>query len=351
MANAIQTPNGKWKCTVYLGKDDNGKQIRKCITADRKKDAEDRARAYQVANKKDYVICDKSMTVGEAIDRYVTMKEQEVKDGKCSPTTLSGYKSYQNNLIDDIKDVLVLKISDRILNDWISKLEKDHKPKSCKNAYSLVRASLMEVLPRSTVLDWRIKLPTISKKKVNVPTEANIMKLLEYLKGYDYDMYIAVLLASFGTMRRSEICALTADDVEGNTIHISKALVHDRDIDDWVLKSTKTDFSERDVIMPDFVIKALPKSGKLVGINPQRVTDRFVKYLKRLNMRTFRFHDLRHYSASIMHELGASNETIMARGGWSNDFTLTTHYRGSMDEYSAKFTEKLNKHFEDTFAV
>ena len=68
-------------------------------------------------------------------------------------------------------------------------------------------------------------------------------------------------------------------------------------------------------------------------------------------MRTFRFHDLRHYSASIMHALGASNEIIMHRGGWSNDQTLNEHYRGNMSEYDAAFTEKLNKHFSKKFVI
>lgn len=46
--------------------------------------------------------------------------------------------------------------------------------------------------------------------------------------------------------------------------------------------------------MPDFVINLLPKEGKLVQINPSCVSNRFIKYLKRLDMRRFRFHDLRH---------------------------------------------------------
>ena len=350
MAKAKQLPSGNWRCQAYLGLDKNGKAIMKSITAPTKRDAETMCKALEVDKRSSATVIDRDMTVGQSVELYIAGKELEVQKGKCSPPTLTAYKSYSNNLMDDIKDIPATKITDSILNKWIENLETDHSAKSCKNAYSLVRASLMEVLPRSTVLDWRIKLPTISKKKVNVPTETNILTLLNYLKGYDKDVYIACLLASFGTMRRSEICALTADDVEGNVIHINKALVLDNDRHEWIEKSTKTELSERDVVMPDFVIKELPKNGRLVNINPQRVTDRFVKYLKRLNMRTFRFHDLRHYSASIMHEMGASNETIMARGGWSNDYTLNQHYRGVMQEYNDAFTVKLNQHFEERFA-
>lgn len=48
-------------------------------------------------------------------------------------------------------------------------------------------------------------------------------------------MEIAVYLAAFGTLRRSEVCALTADDVNGNIISVNKVLV-DKGANEWVLK-------------------------------------------------------------------------------------------------------------------
>ena len=208
----------------------------------------------------------------------------------------------------------------------------------------------MEVLPRSVVIDWRIDLPSLGKKKVNVPSEDDIDAVIDYLKEKDPDLFRAVLLSAFGTLRRSEISALTADDVSGNVIHINKAIVKSSN-GEWILKGTKTDMSTRDVVLPQFVIDELPKEGHIVDIDPARITDRFIKALKRLDRRTFRFHDLRHYSASIMHALGASNEIIMSRGGWSNDQTLNAHYRGTISEYEKDFTEKLNDHFTERFGA
>ncbi len=242
-------------------------------------------------------------------------------------------------------------INDTILNEWIDSIEEDHKPKTVKNAWSLCRASLIDVLPRSTVIDWRIELPKATRTKVSVPLEADILTMLNYVREYDHDMYVACLLATCGTLRRSEICALTAEDIDRNTCvaHINKALVLN-DKREWVLKGTKTELSTRDVVLPAAVIKALPEVGKIVSINPSRVSDRFFKYLKKLDLH-FRFHDLRHYSASIMHELGASDVVIQHRGGWSDCETLNKHYKGTMEEYEAKFTEKLNNHFEKRFAI
>ena len=253
-------------------------------------------------------------------------------------------------VIDYIKDIPCVKITDRILQQWLDELEEEHSPKTLKNAYSLIHASLMEVLPRSTVLDWRIKLPTISKKKVVVPSMEEINTLLSYFKENDKDMYIVCLLSAFGTMRRSEMCGLTAEDVCDNIISINKALVLNGDSHDWILKTTKTEQSTRDVVMPVKVIKELPKEVRIVNLTPSAVTDRFIRARRKLNINDdVTLHCLRHFSASIMHELGALNETIMRRGGWSNDFTLNRHYRGSIEEYDRAFTDKLNNTLENAF--
>ena len=350
MAKAEKLPSGKWRCRVFLGRDANGKMIRRSFTASSKKEAEEKAKRCEIQDKKGTRLDDADMTVLNAVDRYISKKTAEMEKGKISPTTLTAYDSYRRNLMDDIGAFPVRKITDRILNEWISDLEENHSAKTIKNAWSLVRSSLMEVLPRSTVIDWRIDLPGMSKKKVTVPKESDLKKLLQYLKGTDYDLYLACLLSAFGTMRRSELCALTADDVHGNVISVNKALVRDSE-GNWILKTTKTEMSVRDIVMPDFVINALPTEGNLININPSRISDRFFKVMTKLEIEKFRFHDLRHYSASIMHALGASNEIIMHRGGWSNDQTLNAHYRGNMSEYDAKFTEKLNDHFSEKFVI
>lgn len=62
-------------------------------------------------------------------------------------------------------------------------------------------------------------------------------------------------------------------------------------------------------------------------------------------MQRFRFHDLRHYSASIMHAIGVPDVYIMERGGWSSDHTLKRIYCGAMDDFSQKFTNLTNEHF------
>ncbi|MBR0090420.1 MAG: site-specific integrase, partial [Lachnospiraceae bacterium] len=58
-----------------------------------------------------------------------------------------------------------------------------------------------------------------------------------------------------------------------------------------------------------------------------------------------RFHDLRHYSASILHAIGVPDQYIMERGGWSDDRVLKAVYRNTLDDQSKAFTKKANDYF------
>lgn len=356
--NCHKLPSGNWRCIADLGTDQTGKRIRKSFTAKTKQDAIDLAKRCEVLEKDSMrSVSDKDITVRLALERYINKRKDGIttKDGvplkKVSPSTIRGYEAILNNNINMIADIPCLKLDDAILQKWIGALCSELSAKSVRNAWFLVTAALKDVIPVSRVIDFHVDLPAISKKDVFVPHEADIEKLIDYLRENEPQLYRAVILAAFGTLRRSEICALTSEDIdrENNVVSVNKALVESYS-GSYVLKDTKTELSERDVVLPSFVIDALPSSGKIIDHYPAWVSKRFNHVLSDLDIPHFRFHDLRHYSASIMHFLGAPNETIMHRGGWASDVCLNQHYRGNMSEYDKAFTEKLNEHFENKFA-
>lgn len=350
---AVKLPSGAWRCEAFLGRDKKGKRIRRSFTAPTKREAEALARKCEVEQKPSMRgIEDKDITVGVAVKRYCDKKEAEAKKEKISPSTVRGYKKIYENNIDNIADIPCIKLEDYMINEWIDDLSEELSAKSIRNIWGLVHASLMDVLPRSRVLDFRVDLPPISKKKVVVPSEEDIHRLLAHLRANDYQFYCAAMLAAFGTLRRSEICALTAEDIDRkhNIVHINKAMVEGI-YSGYTLKKTKTESSERDVVLPAFVVNALPEEGKIINVLPAWITEHFGQTLQKLDIPHFRFHDLRHYSASIMHYLQIPDETIMRRGGWATDHALHAHYRGVMSEYDKTYTEKLNEHFKDKFAI
>ncbi len=75
------------------------------------------------------------------------------------------------------------------------------------------------------------------------------------------------------------------------------------------------------------------------------ITSRFNHILINAGVPHFRFHDLRHYCASIMHALGVPDAYIMERGGWGNDSTLKNVYRHALEENTNEMSTKTNDYF------
>ena len=115
----------------------------------------------------------------------------------------------------------------------------------------------------------------------------------------------------------------------------------------WRIKEPKTYSSYREIEYPPFVIEKLKgREGRVVQATPDQVTDRFQSAIRAAGLPHFRFHDLRHYAASIMHAIGIPDQYIMARGGWKSDSVMKTVYRNVIDLEAVRQNEKINKHFE-----
>ena len=113
----------------------------------------------------------------------------------------------------------------------------------------------------------------------------------------------------------------------------------------WVIKQPKTGSSYRTVEMPTFVMeKIATKKGRVVNLTPNQITQQFGWKLKQLDVPHFRFHDLRHYAASIMH--GSGTRQILQRGGWASDNIMKSVYRNVIDLESARQNKAINSHFE-----
>lgn len=355
MPTAKKLPSGSWRCQVYSHNefifDDKGhavidpktkkqksKRIYESFTCDDptsagKRTAEQMATEFAVNKERmerhNYII-------SEAMEKYVDSKRKIL-----SPATIRGYNTMIKNSFETIKNLPTKKISQETIQIWANSYSANHSPKTVNNAHGFL-ASVLAIYEPS--LRLKTKLPMLVKPDLYTPSDGDIKTLLDYVK--DTEMEKAVLLASFGAMRRGEICALTDKDISGNIIKISKSMVRSND-GGFTIKSPKTTSSFREVEMPDFVMKVFEGvSGQLVKIHPEDISKNFGNTLKKAGLPHFRFHDLRHYSASIMHALGVPDQYIMQRGGWKTDRVLKQVYRNVMEEENKKFTNKINSHFE-----
>lgn len=340
MAKAKKLPSGSWRCLVYDYTDVNGKRIYKSFTSTDsspkgKREVELMAAEY-AAGKESRRIAKK--TFEEALEEYINSRESVLSAG-----TIREYRRSQKADFKAINQVSVYDITQDDIQRVINDKAKTCKPKTVRNLHGLISAVLKYARPDFAL---NTTLPQKQRPKLYIPTDSDVQKLIESV-GNDNDMLLAILLAAFGPLRRSEICGLETSDIKDGTAHIQRAVVLDEH-NRWVTKSPKSTAGDRYIPLPDFVIaKMSGQSGKVVELMPSNITDRFEWILKRSGLPHFRFHDLRHYCASIQHAMGIPDAYIMQRGGWGSDAVLKTVYRHALEDKEIEMNKKANDYFSN----
>lgn len=340
MAKAKKLPSGSWRVLVYDYIDPNGKRRYKSFTAETKKEAEYLAAEYTLKKKNKNK--PENMTVGEAIDKYIISKENIL-----SPATIRSYKQIRRNALKSIINTKLTNLNQNIIQIAINQDAVHYSPKSIANIHGLLSSALNMFYP-----DFKLNttLPQKIQPDINIPENETIKKIMEYVRSTD--MEIPILLAACGGLRRSEIAALTYDDFDfnKNTVTINKAVVQNDD-GNWCLKNTKTTSSKRTVELPTEVIKKIADRKNnnqiLIPIKPNVISSRFKKILHDLNIPHFRFHDLRHYNASVMLALGIPDKYAMARMGHSTPNMLKKVYQHLMTEKEKEVNENINNFFNN----
>lgn len=306
MATAKKLPSGSWRCQVLSHTEEYTKpdgtigkrKIRKSFTCDdptkRGKRICEQMAAEWAASKEQHSPVAESLTFGEALDDYISSRENIL-----SPCTIRDYRGTQRNYIQSLMGIKIDAITQEDIQKAINLEAVKLSSKTVRNIHGLVSAVLRVYRPSMAL---NTALPKKKRIQLYIPSDEEVKILMNTVEGTELE--IPVLLAAFGPMRRGEICALEQSDINGNIVHVSKNMV--RTIDNqWIIKAPKSFAGDRYIDFPDDVIERLPKRpGRIVDLNPGQLTDKFEKCLRKCNLPHFRFHDLRHYSASILHALG-----------------------------------------------
>lgn len=310
-------PSGSYNTMVYLGRDENGKQRFKSITAPDKATVRRLAAEFE-ANRPDQ---SRPLTLSEALENYLAAKSAVL-----SPYTVKGYR----NIIEKVKAAN--------LGDLAADLSR---PDAQKIVVAFSGLSQKTIRNRMGMISAAVRfagynMPTVTypqkvKKSFHLPTEAEIRKVVESAAGTELEIPIA--LGMMG-LRRGEICALQLSDLKRNTLHIHAAAV---DIGGKVtIKAPKTYDSDRYIQIPDALARKIRKQGYVTELTPEQLSYHFINFLRKLDVEHFRFHDLRHFFASYCHNvLKLSDAQIQKLGGWKTDHVMKRVYIDSMRDAAA----------------
>lgn len=265
----------------------------------------------------------------------------ESKENILSPKTVKSYKSLLNSSISS--DFLRLKMSQITQQDIqmeINRFSADHSPHTVRNLHGFISSVLGQFRPNMNI---HTTLPQKRLYEHYTPSEEDVRRILDASKD-DHPNHICFQLGCM-SLRRSEILALTPDDISGNVLTINKAMVQNSDRE-WVIKETKTTAGTRKIYIPDVLVEEIMEQGYVYNRHPNKMRQALQRYQDKLGIPRFRFHDLRAYFASYAHEHGISEQTIMETGGWRSAECLRRSYRHSLSKEQTQrelFDQMLNQ--------
>lgn len=325
MSNAKKLPSGSWRVLAFLGTGADGKKKYKSFTAPTKKQAEYIAAEFTAKRKSPTV----SLTVGEAIDRYI-----DSKDGVLSPTTLNGYRNLRKYHLCGLMSVRLDRLTREQVQSEINAEAKQHSAKTVSNAHGLLAAALRMFAPDfvlHTTLPRKIK--PIHR---DLPTSADVMQAVRGIPAE-----LPVLLALCLCLRMSEVRGIRKSAVDGDRLRIERVIVtvQRQDIEKEL---AKTDATRRYVALPVFLRDMIlsQESEYATTLTARAIYGQFVHAMQRAGFSGVRFHDLRHISASDMHAHGITDRVAAERGGWAGTQTMQQVYQHtfSADRQSADKT-------------
>lgn len=324
----VKLPSGSWRIQLQI----DGK--RHSITANTKKEVVQKAKEIYAGHQLE---ARSPLTVGKAMDKYI-----ESKDCVLSPSTILAYKRYRTTYMQSIMGIPLSDLTQEDVQRCVNEeYKRGRSPKTLRNAHGLLSAVIRMYRP---TLSLYTTLPQKTKHEVRIFTEDEMQRVWQISTGTPYET--PILLASWLGMRMSEILGLRYEDINGDRIHIQRAIV--RGENGEVEKPPKSVSGDRWIKCPDEILNIIGSgSGRIVPMTSIMVYKGFLKCCDEAGIEPCRFHDLRHFAASEAHSLGVPDKYLMRRMGHKTDNMLKTTYEHVMRDKEDAFSDLIDAHMSE----
>lgn len=314
------------------------------------------------------------MTLGEWLDKWL----DEYMIFTVRESTLQGYRSSIENQIKRFignKQLAYLTTAD--IQKFYNQIKKNGRIKFHRvHGYALsdivVRDTHM-ILHQSLGVAVKERLivrnptngatiPKMPHTEKQVLCDSQLDKFIETIKKepYWYDFFYVEIMTG---LRRGEICGIKWSDINfaDGTLSVKRSVSHKKG-GGVTIGETKTDAGMRRILMPTSVLTLLQEKranavsewvfphhmNPLEPLHPNSAYTKLKTILKRANLPSIRFHDLRHTFATHAMQGGVDAKTLASILGHTDaSFTLDTytHLTGDMQKSASAVVNNMMQKF------
>jgi len=251
----------KWMAQINVGKDENGKVIRKSVTADTQEEVKAKLDELKLSIYTGKFVNANTITFSQLIkqiyDEKLTMNEIQ-------PQTY--YRTMETiKLCKEINDIPVQKIDSTAIKQLLlSKV--DYANSTIKKMYIILNQCFKEALKRKIILDnpmLDVRKPKSTKKtkKIRALTLDEQKKLIEVIRNENVRYAEQMLISMFTGMRMGEINALSVNDLNTsfNFINIDKTISKGEHGEAFVNDTAKTENGNRQIPINETVRPVIEK--------------------------------------------------------------------------------------------
>lgn len=345
-----RTPNGRYKATITIGVGLDGKQKRKSITRDTKREVIEAVALLKASYGKDTKGRASKKTLKEVCDEFIDTKSTQL-----SASSLKSYKNHIRSLLMAFgSSILMRSITKNMIEDYFKTRLRDNQLKASslkrtKAVWSvLMKYSIQQgYIDTNPVKEASVPFPRVVPKAntMTLPSTIEFDKLIKVAMEKSRWYGVLLFLASVTGMRRGELLGLKWTCVHEDT----KTITINNQIDIKGMDAPlKTPSSYRTIyVTPKAFEKldTLPRTSTYVFSStrhPTRAISRATleiynrEVFKKAGMpKGFTFHDIRHYHATQLLQRGINPKVVSRRLGHasiSTTLNLYFNYLPSMDE-------------------
>jgi integrase len=329
-SGAIYPVKDGWRVALSLGRDAQGKRIRKEWQF--RQEAPARAKLADLERRLDrgLPLEERRVTVAVYVDEWLVAVKPSVRS-----TTFAFYSTLARLHLDDIRHLPLRALDTGDLRRLIAKrLDEGYAPRTVRGIVDVVRMMLRQAVGDGLVdrnVAELVQLPKLEQKE---PSHFTTDQAWTFLDAIADDPLHSLFVTAFGTgLRRSELLALTWRDVD-----LERGVL--------LVRQSKTKSGIRSIPLASFVVDALRsidrKPGPVWPVTATYVSHRMPALSERAGLPRLRFHEIRHSTASMLADAGVDWELIREILGHSR-MRQTAHYARSDIEVKRAALEKIGR--------